>query len=514
MLPSAPAAEATPEPQRSADLQLEQEAASSCSQIAEASAHVQRPLPPHLSTQSDSSDDDDDDCGVKPEIVLGPDGLPSLGSSGHATGDCKRCCFFPKNRCTNGHDCNFCHFDHDKRKRLKKKKKKRGAGGSEQQTPSSSAGGATPGSVTTPFGLAGSPLGLGAVGVRNRLLGMQPGMPVTPSSIGGFAGYPGIPMTPTSPHMPPFAPPSLSGIRLEETPPPPPPPSPPPPPQSNAEAASASSTMPAVDTDVASVEQPPLQKRPPPLTILEDPQETAAAATHELPEKITEEKSSVVSLTDLLAAAVPLPEPPPIPLVPPGQMGIPHVKPESPRLAPAPWEPPLPIWPPQTPSSASVAPSPHGCPSLHWPAGFLGAYAPGLQPEWFTPLSTPSGAQPYAVDSPAVAPFSPASPSGIHPWFASIPSTPTTVPQAIMKNDSPRSVILTLSGAWGALTTAKSDGVASPKKGRIDLSKIDSQTVKASVDGRLARSELLDFRKAFSGPRPPALKSLRVSRVM
>ncbi|CAJ1396991.1 unnamed protein product [Effrenium voratum] len=46
--------------------------------------------------------------------------LPSLGSAGHATGDCKRCCFYPKGRCQNGYECRFCHFDHDKRKRVKK----------------------------------------------------------------------------------------------------------------------------------------------------------------------------------------------------------------------------------------------------------------------------------------------------------------------------------------------------------------------------------------------------------
>merc|ERR1719183_3025843 len=95
-------------------------------------------------------------------VELGPDGLPSSGSAGHEAGDCKRCCFFPKGRCNNGHDCRFCHFDHDKRKRLKKKKKKR-AGGAEGETPSSSGGGFTPGSVATPLGLGGSPLAPGTV---------------------------------------------------------------------------------------------------------------------------------------------------------------------------------------------------------------------------------------------------------------------------------------------------------------------------------------------------------------
>jgi len=43
--------------------------------------------------------------------------LPSLGSLGHFVGQCSRCCFHPKGRCLSGHDCRFCHFEHDKRRR-------------------------------------------------------------------------------------------------------------------------------------------------------------------------------------------------------------------------------------------------------------------------------------------------------------------------------------------------------------------------------------------------------------
>jgi len=46
--------------------------------------------------------------------------LPSLGSLGHFAGLCSRCCFHAKGRCQNGHDCRFCHFDHEKRQRKKK----------------------------------------------------------------------------------------------------------------------------------------------------------------------------------------------------------------------------------------------------------------------------------------------------------------------------------------------------------------------------------------------------------
>eukprot|EP00933_Yihiella_yeosuensis_P025394 TRINITY_DN19723_c0_g1_i1.p1 TRINITY_DN19723_c0_g1~~TRINITY_DN19723_c0_g1_i1.p1 ORF type:complete len:242 (-),score=40.17 TRINITY_DN19723_c0_g1_i1:24-749(-) len=96
----------------------------------------QRPKVAHLDesgAHEDSSEEEDN--WMSTTAPLGPDGLPSLGSVGHAQGDCKRCCFHPKGRCSNGHECRFCHYDHDKRKRLKKKGKR-----SENQTPSSAAG--------------------------------------------------------------------------------------------------------------------------------------------------------------------------------------------------------------------------------------------------------------------------------------------------------------------------------------------------------------------------------------
>lgn len=39
-------------------------------------------------------------------------------------GACRRCCFFPRGRCLNGYDCEFCHYEHDKRKRKNKTKKR------------------------------------------------------------------------------------------------------------------------------------------------------------------------------------------------------------------------------------------------------------------------------------------------------------------------------------------------------------------------------------------------------
>jgi len=43
---------------------------------------------------------------------LTEDGLPSVGSAGHAEGTCKRCAFVGKGRCQRGKDCTHCHYDH------------------------------------------------------------------------------------------------------------------------------------------------------------------------------------------------------------------------------------------------------------------------------------------------------------------------------------------------------------------------------------------------------------------
>mmetsp|Transcript_2880 Transcript_2880/g.6526 ORF Transcript_2880/g.6526 Transcript_2880/m.6526 type:complete len:267 (+) Transcript_2880:52-852(+) len=44
----------------------------------------------------------------------------SKGSAGHDDGTCKRCCFYPKGRCMNGADCDFCHLLHDKVRRRRR----------------------------------------------------------------------------------------------------------------------------------------------------------------------------------------------------------------------------------------------------------------------------------------------------------------------------------------------------------------------------------------------------------
>lgn len=94
--------------------------------------------PPELGCLDEDDDAEDDDSeneaqqqqqpGRKVEDApKPPPGAlhPSLGSDQHAAGTCKRCCFFPRGRCTNGYECEFCHYDHEKRKRKNKKKKKK-----------------------------------------------------------------------------------------------------------------------------------------------------------------------------------------------------------------------------------------------------------------------------------------------------------------------------------------------------------------------------------------------------
>mmetsp|Transcript_71803 Transcript_71803/g.126794 ORF Transcript_71803/g.126794 Transcript_71803/m.126794 type:complete len:449 (-) Transcript_71803:149-1495(-) len=66
---------------------------------------------------SEDSDEEEEAQSVKGELL-------SIGSALHAEGTCKRCCFFPRGRCTNGASCEFCHEDHEKRKRKSKSERK------------------------------------------------------------------------------------------------------------------------------------------------------------------------------------------------------------------------------------------------------------------------------------------------------------------------------------------------------------------------------------------------------
>ena len=89
--------------------------------------------------KADSDDEDADSEAERQQAMLAASGRtietapkppagalhPSLGSEFHESGNCKRCCFYPRNRCLNGYECEFCHYEHEKRKRKNKKNKKK-----------------------------------------------------------------------------------------------------------------------------------------------------------------------------------------------------------------------------------------------------------------------------------------------------------------------------------------------------------------------------------------------------
>jgi len=55
--------------------------------------------------------------------ALGSAELPSVGSAGHSSGDCKPCAFFHTAGCSNGVSCQFCHTcDANEKKRRRKEK--------------------------------------------------------------------------------------------------------------------------------------------------------------------------------------------------------------------------------------------------------------------------------------------------------------------------------------------------------------------------------------------------------
>mmetsp|Transcript_13848 Transcript_13848/g.37610 ORF Transcript_13848/g.37610 Transcript_13848/m.37610 type:complete len:518 (-) Transcript_13848:99-1652(-) len=94
-------------------------------------------MPTENLEEGDDEEDNDDDSDGEPTVpphLRNPENAPkpppgaehpSIGSEGHAAGQCKRCCFFPRGRCNNGYTCDFCHYEHEKRKRKNKKKKKK-----------------------------------------------------------------------------------------------------------------------------------------------------------------------------------------------------------------------------------------------------------------------------------------------------------------------------------------------------------------------------------------------------
>eukprot|EP00406_Dinophysis_acuminata_P060296 CAMPEP_0179267046 /NCGR_PEP_ID=MMETSP0797-20121207/29726_1 /TAXON_ID=47934 /ORGANISM="Dinophysis acuminata, Strain DAEP01" /LENGTH=363 /DNA_ID=CAMNT_0020975291 /DNA_START=125 /DNA_END=1213 /DNA_ORIENTATION=+ len=139
----------------------------------------EQPPPPRPNSQVDEDDEGEDDDGEDdddaegesgeeaprrraPRGPLAPPGpLPSMGSSKHNDGLCKRCCFYPKGRCNNGYDCEFCHFEHEKRKRKKKKKsskvKDSDSDGAQAQQASAARSGTSPTGSTAASAPAAGP---------------------------------------------------------------------------------------------------------------------------------------------------------------------------------------------------------------------------------------------------------------------------------------------------------------------------------------------------------------------
>jgi hypothetical protein len=92
------------------------------------------PDSPTSTSNDNGSESDLEGSSVDGEpVVVDLDSLPSIGSAQHATGECKRCNFFPKGRCQNGKNCTFCHYPHDKRKPSRQEKRERRAAWLDQQ---------------------------------------------------------------------------------------------------------------------------------------------------------------------------------------------------------------------------------------------------------------------------------------------------------------------------------------------------------------------------------------------
>jgi len=94
---------------------------------------AQGPVSPVSSSLSDDDDDSESGRSEMEAVIVDMDDLPSIGSAQHATGECKRCNFYPKGRCQNGKNCSFCHYSHDKRKPSRQEKRERRAAWLEHQ---------------------------------------------------------------------------------------------------------------------------------------------------------------------------------------------------------------------------------------------------------------------------------------------------------------------------------------------------------------------------------------------
>ena len=76
---------------------------------------LQQPIPPISSPTT----------AVIAPVILGSAMLPSIGSGGHATGECKPCVFFHKKGCATGRTCLFCHLCQPGEKQRRKERKEK-----------------------------------------------------------------------------------------------------------------------------------------------------------------------------------------------------------------------------------------------------------------------------------------------------------------------------------------------------------------------------------------------------
>jgi len=432
-------------------------------------------LAPKPLEDSEDEDSSEDQFTVAP---LGPDGLPSVGSAGHRENDCKRCCFYPKGRCTNGHDCKFCHFDHDKRRRMKRKKKK-----------------GTSSELTTPCSVRSISLASGLL--STSMLTPSGSMLHTPSKHHA-------PMTPLTPSMPPLAPPSIAGLKAEE---------PPPPPQTPAAGASAGAALEgacqggAAEGGVVEGTAAEIPLWPPPATAAAHSAHTAGAPLS------TDPIPTPMGLVDLSRyAAVHMD----YPYAAAAHASCWGVDPYAAQWSYAGLQQDCQLGAAyaqagHTPEAAQLAAGGAAEEQSQQPRDAQEAQqsAPRTQlPQPPAPPAPPPREE-QILQSP---PRRKGRPEGLPP-----PSPGSGDPLHGLEKDSPRSAILTMVGAWGALTASKPDGaedkatlMKSPIKEDEEEEPPSSQKRRRGQRQPIDRRALLGYRAAFVDcKRPGALKAFK-----
>lgn len=197
-----------------------------------------------LTSLEETGKEDDSDSESSPEALsdLGSDsegdaadlaadvptsGLPSLGSALHASGKCSRCCFYLKNRCRNGINCQFCHLPHERRSRGRGCRGHGNSGRSaaasaaaEQLKSPSMATGVPPCFAVVPNSPSGPPPGLAPPGLPSPTALLSPGGMLAAAGI-SEASLPPTPKGSTPLLLPPLGPPRGLPQEKHEAPPPP-----------------------------------------------------------------------------------------------------------------------------------------------------------------------------------------------------------------------------------------------------------------------------------------------------